>query len=181
LQGQAEPQLAGPKLACSSSKPCSGNARTSIGDNGKALTRANTDLYYANGGSVDDLVRAAEGAANGGSGAAANGHAHGGTPRGKPPPRYGGANGGEGGEHPHAHLAPPHARHYALPGTETEAMLSEDNAAGHHGLPGRLRALHEVSESEAGALAGRNEHRPAHIYAGPAERSNQVSSMFGAD
>ncbi|EFN59016.1 hypothetical protein CHLNCDRAFT_137692 [Chlorella variabilis] len=118
---------------------------------GKPLARANTGLYYGEEG--------AEGQQAAG-GKAGNGHLDPRGSRGKQSPRF------------MQPLAPGQHHH---DGPDTEALLSEDNAAGLP--PQRLRQVNEVSESEAWAVVGRGE-RPAHIYAGPADRSNQAAAGY---
>ena len=42
----------------------------------------------------------------------------------------------------------------------------------------QLRLVHEVSESDVGAMAGGSGQRGAHIYAGPADRANQAAAGY---
>lgn len=130
---------------------------------GRPLARANTDLYYANGGHEDEdgyaervPLSPRHGATAGAGGA--NGHAAGGwadasgggaarPPRGKPSPR----------------LSPRQG--------DSDAHFTEAS------VPPLRRGINEVSESEAGALSGSGQ-RPATLYAGPADRSNQAAAGY---
>lgn len=145
----------------------SGTGRDSA-PSGKPLTRANTDLYYANGVEEEllEIDRAASPSPRqsvllGAGGSAANGWADGGgaaaarPPRPKSSPRM-----------PAPMLGPPSGR-----AGETDAAFTDGTPPG---LRGRMN---EVSESEAAALCGSGQ-RPAHLYAGPANRSNTAAAEY---
>ena len=161
--------------------PCRlGSARSAaLPENGVrgSLERHGTGLYYANGMRYEEEE---EEQANGGeppmpaARQQANGHSHGWQPdgsgfgsggAGRAPPR-----GKQGG----ARLSPPQPHHPQQNG-DSEAMYSDGS-----GLPGdgQLRLVHEVSESDVGALAGGSGQRGAHIYAGPADRANQAAAGY---
>jgi hypothetical protein len=144
----------------------SGTGRDSA-PSGKPLARANTDLYYANG--VEDELLEVDRVASPsprqsvlvGAGGSANGWADGGgsaagrPPRPKSSPRM-----------PVPMLGPPSGR-----AGETDAAFTDGTPPG---LRGRIN---EVSESEAAALSGSGQ-RPAHLYAGPANRSNTAAAEY---
>ena len=65
-----------------------------------------------------------------------------------------------------AQLAPPAGR-----AGETDAAFTDGTP------PGLRGGLNEVSESEAAALSGSGQ-RPAHLYAGPANRSNTAAAEY---
>lgn len=130
--------------------------------------RADTELYYGEG---LDAEREAGLARQAAAAAAANGHTHS-HPHGGS--GNGWADGGRGSsgsrsKHP-SRVAPPH---YPPNGGETEGLLSEDGTASQH-----LRGMAEASESELGALMQGHSDRPAQMYAGPAERSNQAAAGY---
>ncbi|KAL4859603.1 AMP deaminase [Chlorella vulgaris] len=135
---------------------------------GKPLVRADTELYYGEGLDADREAGLARQAA---AAAAANGHTH-------SHPHGGSGNGwadggrGSGGSRSkhNSRVAPPH---YQPNGGETEGLLSEDGTASQH-----LRGMAEASESELGALMQGHSDRPAQMYAGPAERSNQAAAGY---
>jgi hypothetical protein len=135
---------------------------------GKPLVRADTELYYGEG---LDAEREAGLARQAAAAAAANGHTHSHPHGGSGNGWADGGRGSGGSRSKHtSRVAPPH---YQPNGGETEGLLSEDGTASQH-----LRGMAEASESELGALMQGHSDRPAQMYAGPAERSNQAAAGY---
>lgn len=137
-----------------------------------ALNRAGTDLYYyANGDAYEEYAEAAEASL-----------------RASPSPRHGQPGGGgswdgasrlprHGGSKAALALTPRLAAQQDQP---APAGLEPDSDAGftdHLMGPLRGRPTNEVSESEAAAMAGQSS-RPATLYTGPADRSNQAAAGY---